>query len=803
MTPASRTSWRRFVTSALVLYSALTLLVFRDVFAGETFYGGDVYKYFLPVWIEATSQVRAGVLPVWNPSWSCGAPLLGGLAHSALYPPVVALSWLPPTLGLGLCVALHSPFAALGFACFLRSRGIGARGALVGGAVLGFSGFTLSLSTICPAALYVLSWTGWLLLLLERLLARPGPGRAAALALAGCMVPLAGEPQYALHLLLLLGGWVLLRPPVGPRARGLAWALAAGLVAALLAGVVLVAGLEAMRWGERQSTLGYDYATTWPLLPAQLATLVAPFAYGSNLHDFPNPTSVLTSEGYPYLNTVYVGALPLLAAACAPWLVRRRLTVFFLLAALGFGLTALGSGFGAHRLLYDWLPIYDRFRFPYKAWQGATVGLAGLAAVGVDGLLRARGTPQGRRAVLGAAALAALLLLLVGPANGTVRSAGAALAAGFPPELGALVGRRLLGGLVVVCCSAAFAAFALSSRCPVRFGGAGLAAVAVLELVWSAGPAVATAPVAFQPSSAASSASPSRLRVHMTPHAARYAAMDTRFESLAEFVEWSSGEALAANGARWREWEHFHGSDKAFAPWHEALFVYGERMPGPSRLRLLSACGVERVVSNLPPEAGMVRERAVGGGLHWARLPDAFPRAYWVPEGLPVGAQADAARKLLGGDVDLGRVALIPDDEARQGPTQSGREAAPSEHEAPSLSGPRWSQVPPPCDVTRRTPTEVHLAAPGRAGVVVLLETWFPGWTVNVDGEPRPLLRTNFAFRGVEVGPTDREVVFRYRPLAVRWGVKLTGLGALLWLGLAGLALRRSRNRQASSLNRS
>ncbi|MCA8923455.1 MAG: hypothetical protein KDD82_16685, partial [Planctomycetes bacterium] len=407
MTALRPDSWRRFVVAAGLVYLALSLFVFRGVLAGETLFGGDVYKYFLPSWIEVTTQLRGGAIPVWNPYWSCGVPLLGGLAPSALYPPVIALSWLPPARGFALCVAAHPPFAALGLACFLRRQGVGAVAAIVGGAAFGFSGFTLSLTSICPAGLYVVSWSGWLLLLLERLLSRPSAPRAAALSLAAWMVPLAGEPQYALHLALLLGGWALVRPSTGPRLPGLAWAGAAGAVTALLAACVMLPALEVMRYGERSEALGYAYTASWPVLPKQLVTLAAPFAFGSSLRDFPNPAAVLVPDAYPYLYTLYLGAIPLLALLATPWVARGRLALFCALLALGFGLTALGEGFGVHRALYECVPIYDRFRFPYKAWPGAALGLAGLAALGLDGLLRlrAREAPASRRAAWIAAGL--------------------------------------------------------------------------------------------------------------------------------------------------------------------------------------------------------------------------------------------------------------------------------------------------------------------------------------------------------------------------------------------------------------
>jgi len=789
---------KRFALAAGGIYLALALFVFRGVLSGETFFGGDVYKYFLPAWVEVTGQLKQGMLPVWSPNWSCGVPLLGAMTPSALYPPVVLLAWLPPALGFALCMALHVPFAALGLACFLRQQGVGDTAAIVGGAAFGFGGFTLCLTAICPAGLYVIAWSGWLLLLLERLLRRPSAGRAAALSLAAWMIPLAGEPQYALHLALVLLGWVAVREPVGPRKAGLGWTASAVGITLLLAAVALLPALEVMRYGARSETLGYAYTAVWPVLPRQLVTLASPFVYGSSLTDFPNPTSVLTQEAYPYLFTLYLGALPLLAIAAAPFVARGRLALFCAGCALLFGLAALGEGFGVHRAFYACVPLYDRFRFPYKAWPCAALGLSGLAALGLDGLLRARAREAlaARHAVWIAAGLALLLLVLLGVGQGGFQAAGSALAEGQPPALANLVARRLLTACLVLCCAAGLGALALSRRCPRRHGRTLLGAAAVLELAWAAAPAAVTAP-AEQLRQVETPSDVVPTRVHFTPFLARYGQIES-FDSLPAYVGWASREARVANTGRWVGWEHFRGYDETYAAWHEQLYGTCERMAPEPRVRLLAACGVDVLITSLPPQPGLVPEGELGGGLVRTRVREAFPRAFHVPQAAEVDPD-EALESLLAGRVDLGRVALIPDAAAREDPTRLGESAlalAPAE-----LPGPRWSAVPPACAIVEHGPSTVRVTAPGEAGVVVLLDVWFPGWTVEVDGEERPLLRTNVAFRGVEVGPDDREVVFRYRPGAVRWGAGITGLGLLLLLSLLAVWLRRSRDSGATPLN--
>ena len=49
-------------------------------------------------------------------------------------------------------------------------------------------------------------------------------------------------------------------------------------------------------------------------------------------------------------------------------------------------------------------------------------------------------------------------------------------------------------------------------------------------------------------------------------------------------------------------------------------------------------------------------------------------------------------------------------------------------------------------------------------GLLVLSEVFYPGWRVEVNGEPRPLLATNLALRGVYLEAGNHTVVYTYRP---------------------------------------
>lgn len=82
----------------------------------------------------------------------------------------------------------------------------------------------------------------------------------------------------------------------------------------------------------------------------------------------------------------------------------------------------------------------------------------------------------------------------------------------------------------------------------------------------------------------------------------------------------------------------------------------------------------------------------------------------------------------------------------------------------------------------------VDTNAAGRR-VLVLTDSFYPGWEATVDGVAQPILPVNVLFRGIVVGPGSHQVVFSYQPASWRLGVILSALGVLG--GLAALIFAR------------
>ena len=64
-----------------------------------------------------------------------------------------------------------------------------------------------------------------------------------------------------------------------------------------------------------------------------------------------------------------------------------------------------------------------------------------------------------------------------------------------------------------------------------------------------------------------------------------------------------------------------------------------------------------------------------------------------------------------------------------------------------------------------RIEVDVDTNAPA---IVKLNSLYYPGWEAEVDGVSKPVLAVDLIFRGVEVPPGARSVVFTFRPFSWR-----------------------------------
>ena len=183
-----------------------------------------------------------------------------------------------------------------------------------------------------------------------------------------------------------------------------------------------------------------------------------------------------------------------------------------------------------------------------------------------------------------------------------------------------------------------------------------------------------------------------------------------------------------------------------------------------ANLRCAELAAVGRVVLREPQDAVKRDGSAPEGffvGVPTATLPRAFivDRIVWLPP-------QEVLSALFSPAFDPRRVVILESDRrAAEGVGRPGGKVT----------------------LLSRAPGLVDLACTSAtSGVLVLLDSFARGWSAEVDGVSRPLLRANYAYRAVRVPSGAHRVTFRYRPPGLREGLAVSGAGLLGLVFLAG-----------------
>jgi len=714
---------------------------------GINFVNWDVYRYFWPGLQAHFDAIGEGRLRLWDPYRAAGAPFLGSSLMGLLYPGNLALAFLPAALALGLGAALHLAFAAAGTFVCVRRRGAPVAGAALGALAFAFSSF-LVLGVWQPSQLQACAWLPWVLLAADRLRERGRARDVVLLALALAAQILTGFAQGVVYVLYALPFWVLLpreRPAARPRAATLAL---------LAVSVGFAAGVTAFHWlpGLEASRLSVRPPGGLSLEESEPARLPASRVLGDFVAAGPRVPDPRTLGDWYFGGQSYFGIAPLLAALAAA-LGRRRETALLAGLFAGGTLLALGSATPAFRLVHAVVPGGDWFRHPGRFLALAIFAGAALAGIGAGDLARG---DRGAAARLGLAGLAgAGALGALGLWSGAALAAVVALAGGLGWA------RPAWGGL----------------------GAAGLLVVTGADLFvrnrnWIAHPQGEPAPLrAFAGARGFLERGQGDQRVYLQADGWMGVVLSPRIGAVDGLNVVNEYEPLTLS--RYAEYTKFAAGG---GPEAEARRGFASTEPllltRRLRVRLLDLLSVRLYA--LDPESEAARGLEQAGGRAGIRKvyedgeavvfenPGAFPRAFFVPRARVVRDGSEALRLLVDPAFDPRREVVLEGEPGAAGGAGGAPEAG--------------GEVVRASFGESRHEVEVRADAPG---FLVVTDTWFPGWTVSVDGGPeQPPLRANHLVRAVPVPVGRSRVVFVYRPRAFLAGLWVAA--ATLALGLVG-----------------
>jgi hypothetical protein len=706
----------------------------------------DQYLQLIPQQHFLHEQLMRGSFPLWNPHLACGVPFLASMQAAALFPINLLLAPFDPFVSSGPAALLKLWLAGFFTYLFLRCLGGSRAAATLAAIAFAFSGF-LIIWLGHPHSNAAI-WLPLLLFCIERAVVNAGRPRAwrfwAGFAAAYAAVWLGGHPPTAVHVSAVAALYFAFRW-TATRADGASAARAAGFAVAVVGGL-LVAAVQILPFLEYYSlssaslaSEALDRAST-RLPPQALVHLLLPFLSGSPVLGFGHMAADLGigREHNFHSYTGFFGVVTFVLAGLALLLRRDGTTRFFGLLAAGclliiLGVPPLPSLIAALPVLGDM--AHTRLLL--------VVGLCGavLGGLGLDRL----GRPGGeRRRLVGFALLWLGVSVLLAFAWVELRpSLRAERAFDFVVRQYTIFAASFLAVTVVT---------QLTSH---RRLAVGVCLVALsAEMLWFAS--------GYNPASERSRYYP------RTPGIELLEADDSVHRVI------GMGSVLPPDTPMIYGIDDVRGRDFMNVRRYEQL-ILGEA----------GDFGFLGAISTLPPATLALNVKyliAHHGDLSWAvfmeRIHDGNMSIYrmspYVERALIVRdfqvAEAPAVlERMRDGSFDPRSSLLL--------------EARPADWDGPLGTPAAVDAV----SITAYSPDRVEIeAALSEPGFLVLLDTWFPGWKVYVNGRPRPIERADYNFRAVRLPAGTWQVTFAYRPMSFALGATLSMMASA---GLLALAL--------------
>ena len=730
----------------LLLLMALFWRLWTPIDGARRTFGWDAQWEY---WGDLQFQLDAyadGDMPLWNPYDRAGYPFHADPQAGILYPGTwlllggAALSGGADYWWIAVKVVLHFWLACFGTWVYLRRRGVHPAACYVGGFV-----FILSypyLHNVFSALNWSMAWTPWVLAAIDHFAARPTRGRGALLALAGAMCTLAGAPAsfwYSLLVIAPYGVWAMF---AGARAAGprgsperRAYLRALAVAGATAAGLFL-----AMVAAQLRST---GSAVDETVREARDLTFVTESTFG--VDDLVALLMPRMLGGNTYLGA---GAIIWAAIALTAFLNGRRM-LLAAIAVLGFA-CALGQtgdflAFGAS--------VFEPFGFFRRAHRYLYVTqlpIAILAAEGLDGVIRLEVKEVARKILRGVLVWGALAVLVFGT--------GFAIS-----QKNHLEAQPLRDAFVLTCLSNVVAvwltAMLLTRTGRWREGLAALAVVFIATDLWFA------------------RNSDVEQRMHALPATKRDGEAAT-MEGVPlgarvydrHYLGYRPGTRLHI-----RDFGGYEDDPLALSRYNRMLELI-QRQP-----RQLGHANVGWFLDahRRPIKVGAADASAFTTvKKNVRRVNQVAPEVLWVDsfevvDGGPAEALAELVRHPPGTSAVL-----------EEGDLDPGILAAAQGGDAPPVAG-RIREL-------GRNRLVAEIDAPA-AGIVVIHESWFPGWRAWVDGAEVTIVPANVAFRGLAVGPGHHEIVMEYSPRGWLVLALVSLLGTLAAAFIAVVGLRRER----------
>ena len=747
------------------LLSIFTLYFFPVLFEGKTFFFRDISHFAYPMKWYLARIMTLGEWPFWYPNLLQGTPLMP-LMHPGVFYPPSALFLIKDFLFAFHAYFLFHHLILMGSVYALcRYWGNSVQASLCASVTSLLGGYFLALAAVYNN-FQTAVWFPLIFMMWQRYMTK---GNLAYFCCAVVLVAfqvLGGGPENAIFSVLLIYTHSLYLPKEGDKIQGFIQKTLAVFILVLMA-----LALSALQWVPtyyflqeiaRGNGLSYATSTYWSLNPSALLDLFLPENF--------MPLVEKSNEAMEYfVHSFYMGIIPLFVFFSCLLIASGNKTIRFWLAVFGTGVFfALGKFNPFYSLFHEWVPLFDMFRYPQKFFFLCAFALVFLVGLSLDRVIAGIGENKSE--------IRKLLFSLF------ITALGVATMFGMHPDRGGIETLMILFLIV-------FGIFALHLK---KISQAGFLYFLLLLMVMD------------------------------------LMGKNSMVVPMIEKKYYTEPPALA---------KRLGGEADSFRIYNEIPAASKNTIPSPTLKEpgiapppqprktfyniLVFHLGVrDRVYPNL----GTIYDLAYVNGdatmkmnasYQWlnafvssklAKKKLILKRSnvkHWVTETydeMPSDQNPMGTRKVLVFDDALPRAFLVGDSRTVQKDKlidvyydpefdplkQVLLTESVSVKKTENFSGQVEELNYPPNGVNIKT-------SQNGEGFLVLLDTWFPGWQVTVDGTPQPIYRANSFYRAVKLEPGNHSIEFSYVPVGLKMGFSISSFASIL---IVLLFFKRTRLRQ-------
>lgn len=346
----------------IILLFILTIIFFwESFFLTKVFYFGDNFNLFIPNKIFFINEVKKGIFPLWNPLILAGTPYIADLGIFPFYPGNLFFLFFSPEIALMVLAIVEVFLAGLFMKLYLKTLGFDNYLSLLGGVILMFSGSVIShIGNI--SILNVIIWLPLILYFLEKSFSENSFKNIFLTSLFLTISFLGGHLQLFYYNFIFLLIYLLFKIKADLRTK-IKKGFSILILFFLFSSFQILPFLEFASLSTRP-VADFSYSTEGSINPIITLRFFLAEVYGRLKDGYSWGPGAPMERGYADV-TGYFGFIPLILVF---WVIldrkRRNGASFWLLCFFLFLILSFGKFTPLYFLFFKFFPFFSRFRNP-------------------------------------------------------------------------------------------------------------------------------------------------------------------------------------------------------------------------------------------------------------------------------------------------------------------------------------------------------------------------------------------------------------------------------------------------------